>query len=215
MRIAMGAMATIAALLLIPAMDGYAADAKTGTLTCVGLYSETSDGYISARVAAKGEWVAVKVGDVLPAKAELRLNVDRDWIELIPTGNPLSVYEIAGPQSNSELVLKTADILKGKPRAVAFPKGTAAKPDSKYRDKLVVTQYLGRQIYMAADGSSKDIKYGDVLDQKARVKIIAINNTLTLMNSGGEITKVIGPLSFNVVDVLTNKNLYKFLNVQK
>ena len=59
-----------------------AADTK-GTLTCVALYSETSDGNVSYRVA-KGDWVVIKVGDVVPAAAEVRINVDRDWIELIP-----------------------------------------------------------------------------------------------------------------------------------
>jgi len=110
--------------LLFSATALYSADAKPGTLTCVGLYSETSDGYISARVPGKGDWVAVKVGDVLAANAELKINVDRDWIELVPAGNPSAVFEIVGPDSG-ELVKKVADILKGKPKTVAFPKGTA------------------------------------------------------------------------------------------
>ena len=55
--------------------------------------------------------------------------------------------------------------MKGKARTVSFPKGIATKPDPKYKDKLVVTKYLGRQIYMTADGDSKDIKYGDVFTQ--------------------------------------------------
>ena len=46
----------------------YAADAKAGTLTCVGLYSETSDGSVSYKVGS-GDWVVVKVGDVIPASA--------------------------------------------------------------------------------------------------------------------------------------------------
>jgi hypothetical protein len=33
----------------------YSADAKATTLTCVGLYSEASDGYISSRVSGK-DW---------------------------------------------------------------------------------------------------------------------------------------------------------------
>jgi hypothetical protein len=203
----------LCSLTLFSTMAAFSADAKATTLTCVGLYSETSDGYISARVAGK-DWTTVKVGDVLAANAEIRINVDRDWIELIPTDVITSVYELDGPQSGGEVILKVADILKGKARSVSFPKGTTANPDSKYKDKLVVTKYLGRQIYVA-DGVSKDIKYGDVLDQKGKVKIIAINNTITLMNGSGDVTKVIGPLSFSVSDVLTNKNLYKFLNVQK
>jgi hypothetical protein len=204
----------LCALMLFSMTALFAADSKATTLTCVGLYSETSDGYICARVAGK-DWVPVKVGDVLAANAEMKINVDRDWIELIPTGNPNSVYEIAGPQSGGDLILKVADILKGKARAVSFPKGTSAKPDSKYKDKLVVTQYLGRQIYMTADGDSKDIKYGDVLDVKGKVKIIAINNTITLMNAAGGVAAVIGPLNFTVDQVLNNKSLYKYLNVQK
>jgi hypothetical protein len=208
-----GALAAIV-LLAFFADASFAADAKAGTLTCVGLYSETSDGYVSYRATAKAEWTPVKVGDELPAGAEVKINVDRDWVEFIRTGSPNAVFEIIGPESG-ELVKSVADILKGKSRSVAFPKGSAAKPDSKYKDKLVVTQYLGRQIYVGVDGVSKDVKYGDVLDQKGKVKIIAINNTITLMNASGEITKVVGPLSFSIDSVLTNKNLYKFLNVQK
>jgi hypothetical protein len=202
----------LCALLLLSGQALFSADAKS--LTCVGLYSETSDGYISARVAGKA-WVPVKVGDVLAANAEMKINVDRDWIELIPTGNPNSVYEITGPQSGGEVVLAVADILKGKARSVSFPKGTSTKPDSKYKDKLVVTKYLGRQIYMTADGDSKDIKYGDILPRGGKVKIIATNNTLDLMNASGGSTTIVGPLNFLVDQVLDNKSLYKYLNVQK
>ncbi len=135
-------------------------------------------------------------------------------MEFVQTGKPESVYEIAGPESG-ERILKAPDILKLKPRTVAFPRGSAGKPDGRYKDKLVVLEYLGRQIYLAADGSSKDVKYGDVLDAKGKVRIIAINNTITLMNAEGGTTKVIGPLNFTIADVLGNKSLYKFLNVQK
>jgi len=203
----------IIAILAISSGAAFAADAKASSLTCVGIYSETSDGYVSSRLAGKGDWVPVKVGDVIPANAEIRINVDRDWIEVIKTGSPNTVFEILGPASG-ETVLKVADILKGKSRVVSFPKGTAAKPDSKYKDKLVVTQYLGRQIYVNASGDSKDIKYGDVLDIKGKVKIIAINNTLNLMNASSGSTTVIGPLNFTVEQVLSNKSLYKYLNVQ-
>jgi len=192
----------------------FGAEAKASGLVCVGLYSETSDGYVSSRVAGKGEWVPVKVGDALPANAEIKINVERDWIEFIAAGKPDAAFEVTGPASG-ELVVKAADILKGKPRAVSFPKGTAAKPDGKYKNKLVVTQYLGRQVYVTADGDSNDIKYGDVLDIKGKVKIIAINNTLNLMNASGGTTTVVGPLNFSVEQVLNNKNLYKYLNVQK
>jgi hypothetical protein len=191
-----------------------AADAKAGTLTCVGIYSETSDGYVSSRVGA-GQWTPVKVGDVIPANAEIKINVDRDWVELIASGKPTVVYELDGPQSGGEVVKKVADILKLKSRTVAFPKGTKDKPDPKFKDKLVVTEYLGRQIFMSADGDSKDIKYGDVLPRGAKIKIIATNNTIDLMNASGGSTTVVGPLNFTVDQVLDNKALYKYLNVQK
>lgn len=193
----------------------YSATTKASTLTCVGIYSETSDGYISYRaVVGKGEWIVVKVGDMIPLTAEIKINVDRDWIELIETGKPTEVYELDGPESG-EIVKKATDILKIKPRTVAFPKGTAAKPDAAYKNKLVVQQYLGRQVYIMPDGSSNDIRYGDVLDIKGKMRIIAINNTLTLMNASGATTTIIGPLNFTIEQVLTNQNLYKFLNVQK
>lgn len=181
------------------------------TLTVVGLYSETDAGSVSYRVG-KGEWVVIKVGDKIPATAEIRVNVDRDWVEVMPAGKPNSVYEIAGSETG-DVVKKVPDILKEKPRTVSFPKGTKDKPDPKFQDKLVVTQYLGRQIYMTKDGDTKDIKYGDVLDITGKVTIIAINNTITLMNSSGAVTTVIGPLKFEVEKVLKNEKLYKFLNV--
>jgi hypothetical protein len=198
---------------LVAAAGVSAADTSANTLTVVGLYSETSDGSVSYRVG-KAEWVVAKVGDKIPASAEIRVNVDRDWIEMIPSANPGGVYEIAG-SDKGDVIAKVADILKGKPRAITFPKGTKDKPDPKFKDKLVVTQYLGRQVYRTADGDSKDIKYGDVLDITGRVAIIAINNTITLMNASGAVTTVIGPLKFNVEQVLTNAKLYKYLNEQK
>jgi hypothetical protein len=181
------------------------------TLTCVGLYSETDAGSISFRVG-KGEWVVVKVGDKIPANAEIKVNVDRDWIEVIPTGKLNTVYEIAGSEAG-DVIQKVPDILKGKPKTVVFPKAAGGAPDPKFKDKLVVTEYLGRQIYMTTDGSTRDIKYGDVLDITGKVTIIAINNTITLMNSSGAVTTVIGPLKFEVAKVLNNEKLYKFLNV--
>ena len=203
----------VAAVLISLAAGAYAADTKAATVTCVGMYSETDAGYISWR-SGSGAWAPVKVGDVLNVGAELKINVDRDWVEFIVTGKPEACYEVIGPESGEKIV-KLSDVVKGKARNVSFPKGTAAKPDGKYKDKLVVTQYLGRQIYVTAGGDSKDIKYGDVLDGKGKVKIIAINNTLTLMNASSGVTTVIGPLNFNVEQVLTNKSLYKYLNVQK
>jgi hypothetical protein len=186
------------------------AQGKAGTLTCVGIYSETSDGSISYRVGT-GDWVVVKVGDTIPAKAEIRVNVDRDWIELTPANNPNAVYEIHGPDTG-EVIKTVGAILKGKPKLVSFPKPKGTAPDPKYKDKLVVTQYLGRQIYVTADGDQNDIKYGDVVDIKGKVRIIAINNTINLMNAGGGVTTVIGPLNFNVEQVLKNEKLYKYLN---
>jgi hypothetical protein len=177
----------------------------------VGLYSETSDGSVSYRVGA-GNWVVVKVGDTIPANAQIRVNVDRDWIELTPGNNPNAVYEIHGPDTG-EIIKKVTDILKGKPKLVSFPKSKGTTPDPKYKDKLVVTQYLGRQIYVTPDGDQNDIKYGDVLDIQGKVRIIAINTTINLMNAGGGVTQVIGPLNFTVEQVLKNEKLYKYLNV--
>jgi len=202
-----------AVLISLAAVGAYAADAKAATVSCVGIYSETDAGYISWRTGS-GAWTPVKVGDVLSVSSELKVNVDRDWVEFVVTGKPEASYEVIGPESGEKIV-KISDVIKGKARNVSFPKGTAAKPDGKYKDKLVVTQYLGRQIYVSANGDSKDVKYGDVLDGKGKVKIIAINNTLTLMNASSGVTTVIGPLNFNVEQVLTNKSLYKYLNVQK
>jgi hypothetical protein len=199
----------VSAVFALLAAGAFAQAAKT--MTCVGLYSETDAGQVSYR-AAKGEWVVIKVGDKIPATAEIRVNVDRDWVELMPTGSPNAVYEIAGSEAG-EVIKKLPELLKEKPRTVGFPKGTKDKPDPKFKDKLVVIEYLGRQIYMTSDGSTKDIKYGDVLDITGKVTIIAINNTITLMNSSGAVTTVIGPLKFEVEKVLKNEKLYKFLNV--
>jgi hypothetical protein len=200
--------------LLCISVQGFSADARAGTLTCVGLYSETSDGYVSYRVGT-ADWVVIKVGDVVPANAEIRINVDRDWVELSPYNNPNAVYEIVGSESGV-VTKKVVDILKLKPKPVGFPKPSGSNPDPKFKDKLVVTQYLGRQIYSAnPDASDQDIKYGDVLDIRGKVRIIAINNTLTLMNANGQVTTVVGPLRFDVQQVLMNKQLYKFLNVLK
>ena len=192
----------------------FAADTKAGGLTCVGLYSETSDGTVSYRVAGKTDWVPIKVGDSISLSSDVKINVDRDWVEFIQAGKPNAVYELDGPASG-EIVKKAADVLKGKSRTVAFPKGTVSAPDSKYKNKLVVGQYLGRQVYLTADGDSRDIKYGDVLENTGKVRIIGINNTITLLNASGGTTTVIGPLNFTVDQVLTNKSLYKYLNVQK
>jgi len=190
-----------------------AADAKAGSLTCVGLMSETGEGNISYRVA-KANWVVIKLGDVIPAGAEIKINVDRDWIELTPTTNPNQVFDLEGTDKG-DLVVKVTDILKGKSRTVAFPK-KSAKTDPAFKDKLVVAQVMGRQIYRASpDTSDKDIQYGDVLDIKGKVKIIGINNTLNLMFPNGAVTTVIGPLNFEVQKVFAGSNLYKYLNTGK
>ncbi|MGA2763609.1 MAG: hypothetical protein ABSG17_09625 [Spirochaetia bacterium] len=209
MRQILRGLAAVSIFLLF-ATAAAAAQAKAGTLKCVGIYSETSDGSISYKVGA-GNWVVVKVGDIIPANAQIRVNVDRDWIELTPATNPNAVYEIHGPDTG-EIIKKVADILKGKPKLVSFPKPKGTTPDPKYTDKLVVRQYLGRQVYRNPDGDDNDIKYGDVLDIKGKVRIIAINNTVDLMNASGKVTQVVGPLNFTVEQVLKNEKLYKFLN---
>ena len=203
-------------VLLVAAASLGVAQAKAGTMKVVGLYSETSDGSVSYRVGT-GAWVVVKVGDVIPANGEIKVNVDRDWVEVIPANNPNAVYEIDGPDTTgTDVIKKVAAILKGKARIVSFPKGTAAAPDPKFKNKLVVTQYLGRQVYLAsADADDQDIKYGDILDIKGKATIIAINNTINLMNASGQVTTVIGPLKYDIEKVLTNQKLYKFLNVPR
>ena len=202
--------ASMVLIILIAVAGMGAAQGKAGTLKCVGIYSETSDGSISYRIGA-GDWVVVKVGDTIPANAQIRVNVDRDWIEVTPGNNPNAVYEIHGPDTG-EIIKKVADILKGKPKLVSFPKPKGTTPDPKYKDKLVVTQYLGRQVYLTPDGDDNDIKYGDVLDIKGKVRIIAINNTIDLRNASGKVTTVIGPLNFSVEQVLKDEKLYKYLN---
>jgi hypothetical protein len=136
--------------------------------------------------------------------------VDRDWVELTPSDNPGAVFELNG--ENGEVTKSVADVLKGAPRQVKAPRPSGDTPDPAFKDKLVVTEYLGRQVYTDANGDDKDIKYGDVLATKGKVAIIAINNTLTLMNAAGKVTTVVGPLKFDVEKVLKNEKLYKFLN---
>ena len=195
-------------ILLAAAAVGFAQG--KGTLKCVGLYSETSDGQVSYRVGG-GAWVVVKVGDTIPATAEIRVNVDRDWAEFTPSANPNAVYLIHGPDTGA-VIKKVADILKGKPKTVSFPKPSGATPDPKFKDKLVVTQYVGRQIYRTPDGDDHDINYGDVLEMGGKVRIIAINTTVNLRNAAGKETQVIGPLNFTIEQVLKNEKIYKFLN---
>ncbi len=190
-----------------------AAQGKAVTLTCVGLYSETDAGYASFR-SGTGAWTVIKVGDTIPAHAEIQISVDRDWVELSPSDNPSAVYEIAGSESG-KVTKSVEEILKGTPRVISTPKASGGNPDPAFKDKLVVTRYLGRQIYIDPKGDEKDVKYGDVLARGGKVTIIAINNTITLMNASGKVTTVIGPLKFDVEKVLKNENLYKFLNVPR
>ncbi len=188
----------------------FAADTKG--LVCVGLYSETSDGSISWRVG-KGEWKVIALGDTVPLNAEVRINVEQDWIEFIASGAPTQVFDLAGKEK--EQILKASDIVKGKSRKVAFPKKSEGT-DPAFKDKLVVTKVWGRQIYRAnRDTPDKDIQYGDVLDIKGKVRILAINTTLTMMFPNGAETTVIGPLTFEVQKVFDGTNLYKYLNVTK
>jgi hypothetical protein len=186
------------------------APAKAPGLVCVGLYSETDAGYVSYRVGS-GSWTVIKVGDKIPAEGEIKVTVERDWVELSPTDDPNAVFELNA--ENGPVTKGVADIVKGTPRKVQFPK--AGGKDPAFANKLVVTQYLGRQIYATKDGDEKDIKYGDVLASGGRVTIIAINNTITLMNASGQVTTVVGPLKFDVDKVLKNEKLYKFLNVPR
>jgi hypothetical protein len=210
MRNALKGTAVAAVVLLLIVAGPAVVGAQARTVTCVGLYSETDAGYVSYRVGS-GPWIVVKVGEKIPVGAEIRVNVDRDWIEVTPTDNPDRVYEIHGPDTG-EVIKKVSALLKEKPRVVNFPRGTASKPDPKYRDKLVVGKYLGRQIYVTPDGDENDIKYGDVLDGNGKVRIIAINNTIELYQPTGKVTKVIGPLNFDLEKVLKNQKLYKYLN---
>jgi hypothetical protein len=189
------------------------AAAPASTLTCVGLYSETDAGYASYRVGT-GPWTVIKVGDTIPGDAQIQISVDRDWVELTPTGNPSAVYEIAGSDSGP-VTRSVAEILQGTARRVGAPKPSGDKPDPAFKDKLFVVGYLGRQIYTNPSGDEKDVKYGDVLALKGKVTIIAINNTITLMDARGKVTTVIGPLKFDVEKVLKNEKLYKFLNVPR
>jgi len=204
---------TVALVLSLGAGRAESAEGKATTLTCVGLYSETDAGYVSFRVGT-GSWTVIKVGDKVPTNAEVRVSVDRDWVEFTPTDNPGAVYEMSGSESGA-VTKNVAEILKAAPRLVNVPKASSDKPDPSFKDKLVVTQYLGRQVYTNPAGDEKDVKYGDVLVTGGKVTIIAINNTLTLMNASGKVTTVIGPLKFEIEKVLKNEKLYKFLNVPR
>lgn len=184
------------------------------SLTVVGLYSETSDGYASYRIG-EGKWVVIKVGDKIPANAEIGITVDRDWVEVISSDNPNAVYEVNG-SAGVPVNKKVADLLKEKPKTVRFPKA-GDKTDPNFTNKLVVKQYLGRQVYQKDNKSRRqDIKYGDILEATGIVNIIAINNTLTLVLPDGKLSDpVVGPIRFTIEDVLKKKKIYKYMNVTK
>jgi hypothetical protein len=186
------------------------AQANEDTLKCVGIYSETAAGQISYRVGT-GNWVAIKVGDVIPANAQIRVNVAQDWIELTPSNNPNAVYKISG-SSAGDTVREVSDLQKSSPRIVNFPQPSGGTPDPKFANKMVVTQYNSRQVYRQPGQRGKDIQYGDVLEANGTVSIIAINTTITLMKADGTTIKVVGPLTFSVQKALAGEKLYKFLN---
>jgi hypothetical protein len=186
------------------------AQADEATLKCVGIYSETAAGHIGYRVGT-GDWVVIKVGDVIPANAQIRVNVAQDWIELTPSNNPNAVYKISG-SSAGDIVRDVSDIQKSPPRTVGFPQPSGGTPDPKFANKLVVTQYNSRQVYRQPGQRGKDIEYGDVLEANGTVSIIAINTTITLMKADGTTINVVGPLTFSVQKALAGEKLYKFLN---
>jgi len=200
-----------AVLVLLVAAAGFgAAQAKPGTLKVVGLYSETSDGYVTTgSAAARGPW--------WPSATSFRQRRNQgergqDWVEVIQATNPNAVYEIHGPDSG-ELVKKVTDILKKQ-----APHRELSEAERRQLRPQVQGQAGRHAVPRTADlyqpdKDQNDIKYGDVLDIKGKVRIIAINNTITLMNAQGKVTTVIGPLNFDVEKVLTNQQLYKYLNV--
>lgn len=184
--------------------------ANADALKCVGIYSETAAGQIGYRVGT-GDWVVIKVGDVIPADAQIRVTVAQDWIELTPSNNPNAVYKISG-SSAGDIIRKVSDIKNSSPRMVSFPQPSGGTPDPKFANKLVVTQYNSRHVYRQPGQPGKDIQYGDVLEANGTVSIIAINTTITLMKADGTKIKVIGPLIFSVQKALAGEKLYKFLN---
>lgn len=186
------------------------AQTNAGTLKCVGIYSETAAGQIGYRVGT-GNWVVVKIGDVIPADAQIQVNVAQDWIELTPSDNPNAVYKISG-SSEGDIIQNVSDIRKSPPRMVSFPQPSGGTPDPKFAKKLVVTQYNSRQVYRQPGQPGKDIEYGDVLEANGTVSIIAINTTITLMKADGTTINVVGPLTFSVQKALAGEQLYKFLN---
>lgn len=198
---------TVFGILLVMFAAG-PAFAQAKTLTCVGLYSETSLGSVSYQVGSD-DWVVIKVGDVVPANARIRVNVPQDWIELIPTGEERSVFKISGSESG-DVVEGVPDVLQRSPRTVSFPQQGGSDPQ--FHNKVVVTRYNSRDIYREPGQRGRNIQYGDVLDARGTVSIIAINTTITLMKPDGSTFTVVGPLTFSVQKAMTGQQIYKYLN---
>ena len=185
-----------------------------GGVRVVGLYSETEEGaHVSYRVGS-GDWVVVKVDDVIPANAEIKVSVEWDWVEVVPVDNPRIVYEITGSEQG-DVIKKVSDLLKEKGKKVSFP--VAGKGvDPNFKNKLVVKKYLGRHFYISPQGSQTEIKYGDVLDIKGKVNMIAINTTLTLVfPNGKKSVEVVGPIKFELEKLYKGEKIYKYLNITK
>ena len=106
MRKPLTVLTTLLLLILMLPQAVAAADAKVVSLTCVGLMSETGDGNISWR-SGKADWTVVKLGDVIPLAAELKISVDRDWIELTPTNDPSKVYDLEGTEKEQAVCIFT------------------------------------------------------------------------------------------------------------
>ncbi len=190
------------------------AKSKKGGVVVVGLYSETEEGaHVSYRVGT-GEWIVVKLGDIIPTNAEIKVSVEWDWVEVIPANNPNVVYEITGSEKG-DVIKKVSNLLKENGRKVTFPKAGSKNINPTLKNKLVVKKYLGRHIYIAPDGSESDIKYGDKLDVKGKVNMIAINTTLDLMFPNGKVVTVIGPIKFDVEKLYKGEKIYKMLNITK
>ncbi len=199
----------LAVLVVTPVLAGEDASTK---VKIVGLYSETAAGTVSYRVG-NNDWNVIKLGDKIPVDAEILITVERDWVELILIENPNAVYEIRGNES-SVVQKNVADLLENEPtRIVEFPKANA-EIDSKFTNKLVVKEYLGRQHYTIGDSGRQVVKYGDVLEVGGTVNIIGINNTLLLVLPNEKEITVVGPIRFTVENILKGENLYKYLNVQ-
>lgn len=187
---------------------------KKRGLIVVGLYSETEEGaHVSYRVGS-GDWIVAKVDDVIPADGEIKVSVEWDWVELVPSDNPNVVYEITGGEQG-DVIKKVSDLLKEKGKRVAFPK-SGKGIDPAFRNKLVVRKYLGRHFYINPQGSQSEIKYGDVLDIKGKVNMISINTTLDLIfPDGKKVVQVVGPIKFELEKLYNGEKIYKYLNITK